>query len=263
MSDLRDLFPAEDFGFRLTLRRSQPAAFFAATAEGPALRAERTRWLRHSPQDYAILTDPAQESWREFVDLASTWQAEPLAGGPVEVGQQLEPDVVLLDQDEQGTFRVSGGVVVFPSHWALADKIGRTLREVHGVVPGLNAAMGPAIDRYLHGIKPGLAMGRPNWGLAATDARNLHPSVPGPPLRAGMAATAMWLRVEHQLLTALPQARALLFGIRIERRRLDTVLADPEIRRRFHRAIITMPAAVAAYKGLTDVIATLARLSED
>ena len=260
MSDLKDLFPEDDFGFRLTLRRSNPAEFFSPTAEGPKMLAERSRWLSQSPADYAIMTDSAKAGWGEFVTLASEWRGESISTDPVQAGQQLEPDVVLLCRDDTGVFRVAGGVVVFPSHWALAEKIDLTLLEIHGVVPGLNAAIGPAIDKYLDKIKPGFAAGRPNWGLAATDAWNLHPAVNAPRLESGMPADQIWLRVERQILTPLPQTGAMLFGIRIERIRLDHALSDSAVRRRFHRTIATMPPAVAAYKGLADIKSDLLQI---
>lgn len=261
MSDLKDLFPADDFGFRLTLRRSNPAEFFAPTLEGSEMLAERAKWLQQAPSDYAIMTDSARAGWGEFVDLASRWRRGTISMDPIEAGQQLEPDVVLLCRDEAGVFRVAGGVVVFPSHWALAEKIGLTLLEIHGVVPGLNAAIGPAIDKYLDKIKPGFAAGRPNWGLAATAAWNLHPAVDAPKLAAGMATAEMWLRVERQILTPLPQTGTMLFGIRIERIRLDHALADPDVQSRFHRTIASMPLDVAVYKGLDQVLPTLLQAS--
>lgn len=261
MNDLPDLLPDDDFGFRLTLRRCDPAAFFASTPEGPEILAERKKWLNHAPGDYAILTEAARPAWDEWVAAAADWRGEPVAADPVVLGAQLEPDVVLLCRDDTGTYRVAGGVVVFPSHWALADKIGLTLFEVHGGVPGLNAAIGPPIDRYLEKLKPGHAAGRPNWGLAATADWNLHPAVSPPKLDADRRAEQMWLRVERQLLTPLPRTRAVLFGIRIERRRLDRVLAQPEVRARFHRTLATMPAEVVDYKGLTAVRETLLELS--
>lgn len=212
MSDLKDLFPEDDFGFRLTLRRSDPADFFAPSADGPAMLRERAKWLEQAPQDYAVMSDGARAGWNEFTDLASAWSGETVSSDPIQAGRQLEPDVVLLSRDRDGRFRVSGGVVVFPSHWSLPEKIGLTLLEVHGVVPGLNAAIGPAIDKYLDKIKPGFAAGRPNWGLAATDAWNLHPSVDAPKLEAGLGADQMWLRVERQILTPLPQSGDMLFA---------------------------------------------------
>lgn len=261
MSEWRDLFPDDDFGFRLTLRRGEPGEFFAPTKDTKEILAERKTALATVPENYAVMPPEGRDAWQEFVATAERWTSREIASDPVVAGAQLEPDVVLLCRDARGTFRVAGGVVVFPSDWSLPEKIGLTLLEVHGVVPGLNQAIGPAIDRYLEKIKPGFSAGRPNWGLAATGAWNLHPATKPPSLVAGTAPDQMWLRVERQILTPLPQTGAMLFGIRIERIRLDEVLADPDTKRRFHRAITTMPPEVAAYKGLSEVLPDLLKNS--
>ena len=261
MNAWEELFSPSGFGFRLTLRRGDPAAFFAPTAAAREILPERRRWLEESPEEYAIFTEPAQDAWDEFRRLASGWIDQPVAADPVIAGGQLEPDVLLLTRDENGTFRLQGGVVVFPSHWALAPKMGQTLLEIHGVVPGLNDAIGPAIDRYLDKLKPGFAAGRPNWGLAATDAYNLHPKVAPPRLMSGMSASDIWLRIENQILSPLPETGAILFGIRIERIRLTEVLQDPVVRRNFHQTIQTMPVEVAAYKGLSEIGPDLLKIS--
>ncbi|GAB5559355.1 MAG: hypothetical protein SynsKO_10020 [Synoicihabitans sp.] len=253
MTAWADLFPDDDFGFRLTLRRGNPADFFAPTADHFTIRTARQEALDAAPENYVAMTAAGEAAWAEFVQTAGQWTSSTVAADPIAVGPQLEPDVVLLCRDSTGTFRVAGGVVVFPSHWSLPDKIGLTLLEVHGVVPGLNQQIGAAIDRYLDKIKPGFSAGRPNWGLAATDVWNLHPATHPPPLIAGLRPDQIWLRVERQILTPLPETGAMLFGIRIERIRLDKVLADSEVKQRFHRAIATMPPEVAAYKGLSDV----------
>lgn len=253
MSDWRDLFPEDDFGFRLTLRRGDPGEFFKPTADAKEILAERKQALEEAPGNYAVIAEEGRDAWSEFGRTARDWVGSEVSADPIIAGAQLEPDVVMLCRDKTGVFRVAGGVVVFPSHWSLPEKIGLTLLEVHGVVPGLNAAIGPAINRYLDKIKPGFSAGRPNWGLAATDAWNLHPALKPPPLRAGTPSDKIWVRVERQILTPLPETGAMLFGIRIERIRLDDVLADPDTQRRFHRTIATMPEAVAAYKGLTDI----------
>ena len=72
----------------------------------------------------------------------------------------------------------------------------------------------------------------------------------------------IWLRIEEQNLSVLPENDAILFGIRIERIRLTEVLADNEIRQRFHHTLKTMPPAVATYKGLSNVLPDLLRHSQ-
>ncbi|MDB4384924.1 DUF3445 domain-containing protein [Opitutaceae bacterium] len=262
MNDWSDLFPEDDFGFRLTLRRGDPGEFFKPTPDAKEILAERKKALEETPENYAIIAPEGRDAWSEFVRTTRDWVGSEVSADPIVAGAQLEPDVVLLCRDKTGVFRVAGGVVVFPSHWALPEKIGLTLLEVHGVVPGLNAAIGPAINRYLDKIKPGFSAGRPNWGLAATDAWNLHPAIKPPPLMTGTPPDKIWVRVERQILTPLPETGAMLFGIRIERIRLDEVLAAPDTKRRFHRTIATMPAAVATYKGLSAVLPDLLRFSQ-
>ena len=91
---------------------------------------------------------------------------------------------------------------------------------------------------------------------------NLHPATHPARLVRGMPFDDIWLRVEEQNLSVLPETGAILFGIRIERVRLQDVLADDEVRRRFRHTLETMPAAVATYKGLNEVMPDLlARLA--
>ena len=66
--------------------------------------------------------------------------------------------------------------------------------------------------------------------------------------------------MEHQLLTALPQSGAILFGIRLALHPIEEVLVDADLRTRLHRALETMPDAVAAYKGLAESRPELLRL---
>jgi hypothetical protein len=209
------------------------------------------------------LTDAGRDAWREFSEVATGWTGQSVWVDPVIAGAQLEPDIVLLCRDEVGVFRLAGGGVVFPSHWSLPEKISQTLLEVHGVVPGLNATIGPAIDRYLDRLKPGFAAGRPNWGLAATDAMNLHPAINPPRHTRGLSLDHIWLRIEEQNLSVLPETGSILFGIRIKTIRLSEALKDPEVRRRFHHTVVTMPSAVAAYQGMSDVMPDLLKIADE
>ena len=89
---------------------------------------------------------------------------------------------------------------------------------------------------------------------------NQHPvrALPSPVLP--VALDRLWLRVEHQALVALPRTGGVLFGIRIALHRLDQVAQDAEIRTGLKRALVSMPAEVAAYKRLDAVRASVAGL---
>ena len=130
--------------------------------------------------------------------------------------------------------------------------------EIHGVVPGLNAALGASIRQFLQRLKPGMAWLRANWGIAASDELNLHPARALPPPALPLDLTRLWLRVEEQALVALPRTQGVVFGIRIAPHRLDVVVAQREIAAGLRQALLTMPAAVAEYKRLAEIRGPLA-----
>ncbi|MBI5766411.1 MAG: DUF3445 domain-containing protein [Verrucomicrobia bacterium] len=258
MNALAELFPAEDHRFHLTLRRGEPREFFSAQDKTGGILAERRRWLAGDPGRYAAMGPEAEPLLAEFVELAAGWGDRPVAGaqGTMRlgaVGGAFEPDLLFLSADATGAVRLRGGVLVFPTGWALTEKLGQTLETIHGVVPGLNAALGSPIQQFLGRLKPGLAYLRDNWGLTATPELNLHPSRAIPPPVPPVSLDRLWLRVEHQALLALPRSGGIVFGIRIALHRLDVVAQDRVAAAGLRRALATMPDDLAVYKRLEQV----------
>jgi hypothetical protein len=253
---LAELFPDGDYRFHLTLRRAEPREFFGACDSSGAVRAERTKWLDANPTRYAAILPEGEPVLREFAAMASAWIPDLAEATPAmratellrRLGCALEPDVLFLTADDEDRFRLRGGALCFPSGWALEEKIGHTLDFIHGVVPGLNGALGGPIHQFLSKLKPGPVFLRDNWGVAASEELNLHParSIAGPELPA---LDRLWLRVEHQALMALPVSRGLVFGIRIAHHRLDGIAGGPHARS-LRRALATMPPELVAYKRL-------------
>lgn len=252
MNDLASLFPAGDFEFRMTMRRGDPAAFFKPQDATGELRRERARWVDDSPTRYAAMLAGYESLLREASVLGRTWGLG-IVNDTVALARTWEPDVLLLSPDEAGVFTLRGGALCFPTGWALAEKIGRPLHEIHAPVPGLNPSIGSAIDRFLRSLKPSTAFLRDNWGIAASDELNLHPArgIPRPMLP--VVLRDLWLRVEHQALVALPSGAGIIFGIRLSLYRLDEVRADPVVAAHLARALQTMSAELLRYKGLLDV----------
>ena len=257
---LAELFPDGDYRFHLTLRRAEPRDFFLPRDSSGRILAERTRWLASDPTTYATISPEGEEALREFAALASSWgvsfNGDPATSSPTdllhELGRGLEPDILFLSGDREDQFRLRGGALCFPTGWALGDKLGGTMDVIHGVVPGLNAALASPIHQFLSRLKPGMAFLRDNWGVTATDELNLHPSrgVAAPDLPVGLHQ--LWLRVEHQALMALPRSRAIVFGIRIALHRMDEVSRGPHARL-LRRALKTMPPELVAYKRLKSI----------
>lgn len=219
------------------------------------------------PARYAALRLEGGLLLTEFAELCAGWGVAMSGGdwtgnspvgalgyeGVLALGGALEPDFLLLSPDDTGAFRLRGGALCFPTGWALEEKLGHTLDFIHGVVPGLNAALAAPIHQFLAKVKPGVAFLRDNWGLAASDELNLHPARRVPPPAPPVALDRLWLRVEHQALVALPRHGGVAFGIRIAVHRLDAVVRDPVAAAGLRRALATMPVGMAAYKRLDAV----------
>ena len=252
-----DLFPDEDYRFSLRFGRGEPAAFFGATMRRVELLAQRRHWLRAQPDTYAALLPQGVELLEEATALARNrngFAPKTSSGSPWEeclaLGEFWEADYLLLKCDADGEIRLYGGCLCFPSSWRLSDKIGKPIQFIHEPVPGLNAAVGPAIHKFLAGLKPGTASLRHNWGLSRSAEMNQHPDRHLPRLDANVNAEEVWLRVEHQALVALPQSGGILFGIRIANHSLAEVKADALACVRLRHALETMPETMAVYKGI-------------
>lgn len=256
---LTELFPTEDHRFHLTLRRGEPAAFFCDRDASGSERAERRRWVAQDPERYTALESAGEPLCDELRELAPSWGLASFAD-VCELAGTCEPDVVLLSREADGRFRLRGGALVFPSGWDLREKLGRTVGEIHDIVPGLNDALGVSIDKFLARIAPGPAFHRVNWGLIAHAELNAHPArglpVPTPPV----ALDRLWLRVEHQALLALPRTGGLVFGIRVVLHRLDAAVRESGVAPGLARALATLPTALAAYKRIDGISRQLADL---
>ncbi|MEY4940008.1 MAG: hypothetical protein RIQ93_1743 [Verrucomicrobiota bacterium] len=251
MPPLAELFPDRDYRLHLTLRRAEPAEFFAGRDESGRLLAERAEWLACDSSRYAALLPAGRPLLAEFSAMAAEWGVGELKDAHA-LGLALEPDVLFLSPDADGQFRLQGGALCFPTGWALEEKLGQTLDVIHGPVPGLNTALAAPIHQFLSKLKPGVSFLRDNWGLAGSTALNLHPAQEIPPPAAPVALDELWLRVEHQALLALPATGGVAFGIRIALHRLDEVARSPAAGG-LRRALESMPPAMVAYKRLEEV----------
>jgi hypothetical protein len=263
---LPELFPDQDYRFHLTLRKGNLKEFFGQP--DPVVLGERQRWLRDDPLRYIVGGTEVETLIGEAEKMAVSWVgAAETDGGTiterlVRLSARLEPDFVLMAPDGAENFRLRAGAVCFPSSWALTEKFGLTLDEIHGVVPGLNSSLAPAIGQFLKKLRPDVPFERANWGLAATPELNLHPALERPRLTAPLDPALTWLRIEDQILAAMPATGGILFGIRVRVVAVLEIVADPSLRAGLHRALVTMPDALAVYKGIAPVRAGLVRLCE-
>ena len=273
--NLSTLFADGDYRFQMGLRRGSASEFFRPTAQHDELSRERQHWLQTEPEKYFAFLPTAEPLLDEALALAREWetitaeQHDTLAtiATPAErmkrFGEVWEPDLLLLRANAVGRFELVGGCVCFPSSWSLAEKVGQPMEFIHAPVPGLNAQLGRSIDSFLAKLTPGAAWLRHNWGLSRSPELNQHPSRPLPRLDASVTLAGLWLRVEQQALVALPQTGGVLFAIRIAMLPLTEVKRDTTTAERLAHALHTMPATVAAYKGLATARERVVDLLDD
>ena len=248
-TDWLRLFPDADYRLPMNLRPGDAARFWTPRADAAPVLAERRQWLQTHPQRHLQILPQGREATAEALEWLSAQTGLDLPDERA-AAEKLEADFLVLGGDSEAIFPVWAGAVIFPSSWALEEKIGRPLAEVHAPVPGLESALGASIATFLGRIAPGAAWERENWGLSADPRLNQHPAIAIERLNAGAQLENTWLRLERQFLTRLPCTRALLFGIRVSNHRLDALAALPGVASRLARALETMPEPLAAYKGL-------------
>jgi hypothetical protein len=253
------------------LRPGDAATFFAPRDATGATCAQRARWLSDDPTAYAALLPEATQALDETVALAHTFGARidrdlPPLKMLLALGRVWEPDFVWMHPGTDGLHRLTGGVVCFPSEWALREKIGHTMHEVHGPVPDLNATLGRQIEAFMARQEPGAAWVRENVNFSRDSELNHHPGRIHRPIDATITAEEFWIRFEHQLLIKLPKTGSILFGIRVETLPLTQVLHDHEAAKRLGEVFSTMSSAAATYKGIADardvLIALCSRTTE-
>jgi hypothetical protein len=263
---LLDLFPDEDYRLQMRFDRGDVAGFFAPTENHAELISERRHWLQNAPQTYAALLPGGIPLLEETIAMARGWQTgvefdglpeQTAWQGCLALGEMLEPDYLMLKPGDDGNIQLLGGCVCFPSSWSLAEKIGRPLEFIHGVVPGLNSQLGNQIHGFLSKIKPDIAWQRTNWGLSRSPELNQHPERRLPRLDTSLRLDEVWLRIEHQALVALPKNQGILFGIRIATHPLAKLKKDPVMASRLSRALQTMPEEMARYKNLAAARSTI------
>jgi dimethylamine monooxygenase subunit A len=263
ITEWQRLFPEADYRFQISLRPGNTEVFWRYD-EATALSLRRDlvaenadRYVRALPEGDAML-----EESLAFLEKFATPARDAFSSATIperckQMAARLESDWVVLSPDAERGFPIVGGVVAFPSSWALEDKIGRPMHEVHNPAPGLNATLGRSIGTFLEKLAPNVCWKRENWGLSADDVLNHHPAIPRHPLNASATLDHTWLRLERQSLMRLPLTRAILFGIRVSNHRLDHLVKTPGLAPRLARALETMPEDIARYKGLSTSRASL------
>jgi hypothetical protein len=198
------------------------------------------------------LLDEIRENLRAHhpgVDTAIDESDHPI----VAASRLVQEDLCVLVRDD--AWRLRAACVCFPSRWDLASKIGTTLDDIHGPVPGYEVGLSRPTNAFFERLRPERAFWRLNWTLL--DSPTLFQ-----PARARYAPEGgleeWYFRVERQTLRSLPRTKAVVFTIRTYVTSAAVLChEDGTFAETLIHAIETAPPAVQEYKGWSGVAGRL------
>jgi len=204
--------------------------------------------------------DVLETSGTSLVDRATGRPVDPAGRHPIEAASLLvQEDLCVLVRDD--AWRLVAACVCFPSRWWLRGKLGASLAEIHGPVPGFDHTLATPAATFFDRLGVERPVWRRNWTLL--DTPELHLPSPAarrrPPEALGADLGArLWFRVERQTLRRLPRTGAIVFTIRTSVQPLLSVVdATPGFAAALQSTLSTVSEDVARYKGWTALLAPL------
>jgi len=252
-----DYVPLDERGWRLSvgLRPLDLKNWLEVDDQRDAQLALKDRLLRES-RDVVVATRPdGDAASRELASEVVTWLGEhhpqlprelDTAEHPIVAASRLvQEDLCVLERSD--AWRLTAACVCFPSRWLLVTKIGTTLDEIHGPVPGFQEELSRPTTSVFDRMKPDRPFWRLNWTLL--DHPDLHqPEAARDTVEGPMAE--WFFRVERQTLRRLPATGAIVFTIRTYVTDLTTMMArHDDFVENLLRALDQAPAPMRAYKG--------------
>ena len=246
--------------FAMGLHALDPAEWLVVTDDYTAEIGEKRRLLAAGADIHRLLPEGADAAaelgsvlepylarYHPAVALDPTIEA-PLA----RLGLALQEDLCLMLAGPDG-YRLVGAFVAFPARWKLAEKIGRPISAIHAPVPGLEPAIGRPIGLFFERLAVGHPVWRANWSII--DDPTLHqPSAAfrrtDTVVTKDDAGARLWLRVERQTLTRLPETGAVLFTILTFIAPLAAIAAEPGLGQKLAARVRELPPPMLAYKNL-------------
>ncbi len=217
--------------------------------------------VRSQPAGDAPSAELFEEITRFLAREHPTLTLEPSGGEhPVVAAARLvQEDLCVMVRRDQ--WRLAAACVCFPSRWELAEKIGRTLDEIHGPVPLYASRLASPTLAFFDRLGPERAFWRLNWTLL--DDAALHQ--PSSPRRAPEGGLERWhFRVERQTLRRLERTGAVVFTIRTYVASAEELCARyDDFASELLHSLETAPDEVLDYKGWRGLAPRLRAQLED
>ncbi|PNH08915.1 hypothetical protein TSOC_004492 [Tetrabaena socialis] len=219
-----------------------------------------------------------QHPWLDIDEDQPERFVEQLSQRAKHIEERREVVIQLLDEEDYclvappapggSAYRLVGGVVCFPAHWSVLEKLGQELPRVHDPVPRWRSDAAHLVHSFMSRLLPERPFLRWNWTLMPTPELHLSsfytpppPSEPEDPT----SADGLWLRLERQYFHRLPRSRCIVFTIRTYQQPLTTAVADrPRVAEALAGALRSLPQAHLDYKvQLQNRMPALLRLLDD
>ena len=165
----------------------------------------------------------------------------------------VQEDIAIVEQPKQKDF-ISYLHLCLPNHWSAEEKIGQSFIDAHLPVPEMgkiNQQAPKLIESLIHKG----SYERFTWGIATDKRLNHHPVAPDGIEQAEWEGrkfnpdkSELFLHIERQTTTGLPEVSAFIFTIRTYHRAVKN-LTKSELTN-LKLAILTMPDTVKTYKGI-------------
>lgn len=203
--------------------------------------------------DRADSVAPAEEALaliREWLIAHGTTPTPPVGDEHplIEAARLVQEDLAVMQRID-GLWVLTAGVVCFPSHWTVSDKIGLPLDGIHVPVAHYESELSERVDRFHDRLMSQSPVWRRNWSVIPT--AELHLPAYGYPWEIVDSIEAdgspMWIRSEYQTLRRLPETGAILFTIRIQRAPLGVLRQRPDLAAKMLAAIETWDAPKRRY----------------
>ena len=251
--EIDDLY-TEEMTLRRDLLARRHGEVFAATPGSAAAQAEVLSLLAgHLGGRYPAWFEQAGSRLHNRL-TGERWDlADPGCPALELAGRLVQEDLCILQQID-GEPHLTAALLCFPSRWRLADKIGRPMAAIHAPVPFYGERLQKPVDRFIGLLKDDKPVARLNWSVL-DDPTLFQPTGKGrtafdPSITPQNAGEHLWLRVERQTLSRLPETGAVLFTIKLYVRPIDTIAARPDLASRLAGAVRALPTDMQRYKSL-------------
>jgi dimethylamine monooxygenase subunit A len=173
------------------------------------------------------------------------------------ITRQCQGDFTLLDQRENNLW-MDAGIATSQADWSLDFDVGMNFMEWHAPVPMAHEA--GIFDRalkFLLALQLGKPVRRLNWTMSINPRLDTSPEnydkwgidrISATPENVG---NKVHLRVELQALWRLPRSNAIVFSIRAYLIKMSELVTQPDLARRLHRVLESLPPELVGYKGIT------------